>query len=315
MQTGEPPRGVVLPLNQDGSKNVKYVDLLTEDKPISGQKWGVFSFISPEKIIEDKHLFMFQHFVKQWPLNKTMEKFTKFLSFLAFKYGLDYEKLNIDLEEFAKTEKDNLFGDFTIDDEYKNFLDNNEEKLEAEFDKKHNFQTSVRGIKFRGAFETQEEANLRAQMLREFDNAEHDIHVGPVGVWLPFHPDAYKTQQVEYLEPELNQLMHEKRENERKAKDAFDQRVMETRKKAIADNEKKALESGNMLTQTLNESGELVSVDSRNTIESNILANTGGEVSSADIRAELFEGDNIVTQSQMDSSAVQNGDQNEDGNE
>ena len=46
-------------------------------------------------------------------------------------------------------------------------------------------------------------------MLRESD-PNHDVYVGPVGVWMPFHPDAYKTGRVEHLEKELNELMHEK---------------------------------------------------------------------------------------------------------
>ena len=51
---------------------------------------------------------------------------------------------------------------------------------------------------------------------------------GPVGLWIPFHPDAYKTGRVEYLEKELNQLMHEKNQNEEQARLQFDQRVKES---------------------------------------------------------------------------------------
>ena len=115
---------------------------------------------------------------------------------------------------------------------------------------------------------------------------------------MPFHPEAYKTGRVEYLEPELNQLMSEKVENEKRAKEAFDQRVKETRQKAIEDNEKRAIESGNVLTQTLNEDGELVSVDGMNTTESN-LTGKGETVTGDAIRSELFEGENVVTQSMI----------------
>ena len=38
-----------------GEKN--YADLLDEDKGIAGQKYCCLSFVSPEKIIENKHLF------------------------------------------------------------------------------------------------------------------------------------------------------------------------------------------------------------------------------------------------------------------
>ena len=88
----------------------------------------------------------------------------------------------------------------------------------------------------------------------------HDIFVGPVGVWMPWDPDAYKTGRVEFMEEELNQLHQEKVKNEEKAKQEFDQRVRDAKRKAIEENVKKARESGNKLTQTLTEDGELVGV-------------------------------------------------------
>ena len=36
-------------------------------------------------------------------------------------------------------------------------------------------------------------------MLRKID-PHHDVFVGPVGMWMPWHPEAYKTGKVEYLE-------------------------------------------------------------------------------------------------------------------
>ena len=41
-------------LAKDGSTNLKYVDLLEVDKPIAGQTFGCFSFITPEKILKQK---------------------------------------------------------------------------------------------------------------------------------------------------------------------------------------------------------------------------------------------------------------------
>lgn len=296
--TNSAPKGVELPVNSDGTPNKRYVDLLSEDPPIANQKYCCISFISPEHIIKQREQYFFGEFVKQWSLNKSMEKFTKFVSFLAYKYHLKFDDVVKDLEGFTKEEQQNLLGEFTIEDEYKTFLDKNEDKLQQEFDEAYNFQTNTRGIKVRGCYNSLKEAELRAQTLRDWEDASHEIYTGQVGVWMPFHPEAYKTGRVEYLEPELNQLMHEKIENEKKAKEAFDKRVKDTRKKAIEENEKVATKSGNVLTQTLNEQGELVSVDGMNTTEANLLGQ-GGEVSSADIRSELFEGDNVVTSAMM----------------
>ena len=43
----------------NGKTNPKYVDLLEEDKPIAGQKFACISFVSPENILKQKHLFFF----------------------------------------------------------------------------------------------------------------------------------------------------------------------------------------------------------------------------------------------------------------
>ena len=177
-----------------------------------------------------------------------------------------------------------------MDDDYKNFLDENEDRLEKIFGEKHEFQTSVRGIKVSGVFPTQQEAELRCKMLRQVD-PNHDIYVGPVGTWIPFHPEAYKTGRVEYMEETLNELMSEKKKNEEKAKDEFDTRVKEAKLKAMEDNKKKAAESGNKLTQTVNKEGNLVSVANMNTQETSM----GENATLEDVKHELFDGENIVT--------------------
>jgi hypothetical protein len=274
--------------NLDGKSNPKYVDILEEDKPLSGQRYACLSFISPEKILKQRELFNFEAFLKQWDMNKSLQKYNHFMSFLAYKYGLNFDNLTKDLQDFCSEEKENLFT-YTVEDDYKNFIDLNEQKLDDSFNSTHKFQTSVRGVKIRGCYPSQQEAELRCKLLREVD-PNHDVFVGPVGMWMPFHPEAYKTGRVEYLEDELNQLMHEKDKNEKQAKSEFDSRVRETKEKAIADNMKKALESGNVLTQTINEEGQLVSVKDMNTTELSLNERS----SLSDIRKELFEGDNIV---------------------
>lgn len=243
----------------DGTANPKYVDLCDEDQAIAGQKFVCVSFISPEKIIKQRELFLFEKFVEQWEFSKSLLKFNDFLHFIAYKYNLDAENLCKDLQAFTQHEKENLVSLCTVDDDYKTFLDTNEDALNEDYNRNHGFQTSTRGLKIRGVFSTQEEAEMRCKKLREID-PNHDIFVGPVGVWIPFDPDAYKTGRVEYLEEELNQLHHDKLKNEAEAKLAFDARVKETKRKAIEENVRKARESGNKLTQTINERGDLVGV-------------------------------------------------------
>jgi len=289
-----PSANVNLKTNPDGTENAKYVDLLDEDKPMAGQKFVCLSFISPEHILKQKDMFLFEQFIKTWDFSKSMEKFTQFLNFVSFKYHIEFDKLTKDFQEFTKDERDNLINT-SIEDDYKNFLDEHEDRLEKEFGEKHSFQTSIRGIKVRGVFPTQQEAELRCKMLRQND-PNHDVYVGPVGIWVPFHPEAYKTGRVEYMEETLNELMSEKKKNEDKAKDEFDKRVKEAKEKAIEDNKKKALESGNKLTQTINKNGDLVSVANMNTQETAM----GENATLDDVKNELFEGDNIVTSTNND---------------
>jgi len=274
----------------NGKTNPKYVDLLEEDKAIAGQKFVCVSFCSPETILKQKEIFFFEEFLKKWDLNKSMEKFVQFLNFVSFKYNISFDDLSNDFKDFVKEEKETLVKT-TFEDDYKTFLDNNEDELQKQFDIAHNFQTNTRGIKIRGSYPTQEEAELRAKMLREMDN-NHDIFVGPVGMWMPWNPEAYKTGRVEYMEEELNQLMSEKQKNESNAKTAFEQRVKESKQKAIEENVKNAEKSGNTLTQTIDEQGNLVGVNNANTQE--FALREQENISTADICKELFEGENIV---------------------
>jgi hypothetical protein len=274
----------------NGKNNPKYVDLLEEDKPIAGQKFVCVSFVSPEKILKQKEIFLFEEFLKKWEFNKSMEKFVQFLNFVSYKYNISFDDVSNDFKDFVKDERDELCKS-GIEDDYKTFLDNNEEELEKEFNRVHNFQTCTRGLKIRGSYPTMEEAELRCKMLREID-PNHDIMVGPVGMWMPWDPEAYKTGRVEYMEEELNQLMKEKNKNQENAKSIFEQRVKESKKKAIDENIKNAEKSGNTLSQTIDEQGNLIGINNVNTHET--ILNEKENISTADICMELFEGENIV---------------------
>lgn len=275
----------------------KYIDLLDEDQPLAGQKFVCLSFISPEKILRNKELFFFEKFMEQYDMYKSLEKFTKFLNFISFKYKVPFEKLQTDMEDFAKSEKDELFN-ISLAAEYKTYIDNNEDSLEELFNKENKFQTSTRGLKVRGCFASQEEAELRCKILREMD-PNHDILVGPVGMWVPWDPDAYKTGKVQYLEEELNELMNEKQKNEKSAKNEFEKRVKEAKKQAMEDNIEKAKESGNVLTQTLNREGELVNVKDVASSDNSLL-NKSEFASREEVTDKLFNDPNVVLNKNSD---------------
>ena len=242
-------------MNADGLMNAKYVDLCDEDQAIAGQKFACMSFVSPEKILQKREVYLFNQFIKNWEFSKSMERYFEFIHFISYKHNINVETLIGDFNDFVKEESDKLKKS-GIEDDYKNFLDKQEDKLNEQFNREHAFQTSVRGLKIRGVFANQEEAEGKCKKLRESD-PNHDIYVGPVGVWIPWDPDAYKTGRVEHMEDELNALHSEKMKNEELAKKEFEERVRETKKKAIMENIENAKSSGNVLTQTIDEEGNL----------------------------------------------------------
>lgn len=262
-------------------KSSQYVDLLEEDKPIAQQKFVCVSFVSPENVIQQKEHFFFDRFVKTWDLVKSMQKYAQFTAFMAYKYNLDPEQVTVDLNEFCKEESVSLAKE-SIADDYKTYMEKYVEDLELEYNKKNDFQTNTRGIKIRGVFPSQEEAEIRAKLLREND-PHFDVYVGPVGVWMPWEPDAYRTGQVNFLESQLNELMSKKQQNEASAKEYFDKRVKDAKRKAIEENVRKARESGNKLSQSIDVNDNLVNVK-------NV----------ADIQKTLFETENVVTDKNSD---------------
>jgi hypothetical protein len=245
----------------NGKANPKYVDLCDEDSPLAGQKFACVSFVSPENILKKREGFLFDQFIQQWEFTKSMSKFGDFLNFVAYKYNITLEDLTGDFNEYSALEQTKLREE-TFESEYRTFCDKNEDRLNLQFSREYAFQTSTRGLKIRGVFNTQEEAEMRCKKLRETD-PNHDIFVGPVGMWIPWDPDAYKTGRVEFMEEELNQLHNEKLKNEERAKQAFDQRVKDAKKKAIMENIELAKKSGNVLTQTIDNDCNLIGVKDR----------------------------------------------------
>jgi hypothetical protein len=266
----------------NGKTNPKYVDLCDEDPSIAGQKFTCLSFVSPEKILKKREVYLFDQFIKNWEFSKSMERYFEFIHFIAYKYSLKVDTLISDFNEFVKEESSKLQKS-GIDDDYKNFIDKQEDKLNEKFNRDHSFQTSTRGLKVRGVFSTQEEAEQKCKKLRDQD-PNHDIFVGPIGVWIPWDPDAYKTGRVEHLEEEMNALHKEKMKNEEMAKKEFEERIRETKKKAIMENIEKAKAGGNVLTQTMDDDGNLIGVKETVNFEERDVA----DAESTQLRNELL---------------------------
>ena len=202
--------------------NTKQEDFLEEDSELRGQKYVCLSFISPEDVIKQKNVFFVHKFI---------------LSISA-----DVSLLLTNLENHfpedsnVKTLVDNLRGrydylsneDSSIYEEYNQFVSKNSDKLDEEYLEKNKFQTSVRGIKVRGSYETLVEAEKRAKDIQKFDK-NFNVYVAQVGCWCPWNPSP-ENLDSEYAETQLNTLMKKYSENQ-KAKDE----VFQNRKGVLMD--------------------------------------------------------------------------------
>ena len=61
-----------------------------------------------------------------------MEKFIQFLNFVSYKYKLTFDDVMTDFQDFVKEEKESITPS-TLEDDYKTYIDKNEENLEKMF--------------------------------------------------------------------------------------------------------------------------------------------------------------------------------------
>lgn len=95
----------------------------------------------------------------------------------------------------------------------------------------------VRGLKIRGCFATREEAENHSKYLREQVDNRFDIYVGEIGKWLPWD-DSDRTEDEDYAEKELNDLMKAYRQQRILSKQELDKRRNEEVRKAAEEREK-----------------------------------------------------------------------------
>ena len=221
-------------------------DYLMEDAELPSQKIVLLSFLSPEKVLANKDIFLFKKFLGTYDLQL---KTTKFEQWVAEQFRAANAKLETlataatneetSREDIAKAIKESLFrpdqfvesyqayvkenlADMTqrkLQEEYDDFLFAAGTKLEEEFFALNEFRTTMRGIKVRGVFSTEAEASARAKRLQKTDPS-FNIYMGSVGKWMAWEPDPNKVGESEYANDELNSLMKKYRENE-ESRDQF----------------------------------------------------------------------------------------------
>ena len=151
------------------------IDYLDVDEAIAGQNYVCLSFLSPETLIQNKEGF----------------KCVKFLQSYCKEQHLKF---------------DEVYG------KYQDFVYKYEDKLQRDFDEQNNFQTSMRGLKVRGVYDTRGAAEQRAKSLSLKDSAFHTF-IGQVGYWLPWDPNADKVADEVFQNSHLNDMMEKYQEN------------------------------------------------------------------------------------------------------
>jgi hypothetical protein len=201
---------------------VSEVDYLDEDAPIRGQSYCCVSFISPEEVIKSKEAFMLSKFTKGF--SKVM---TNLFNELEKKYPDQQDGLRIIKENYAF-----VFDEEAMNSDFRKFMVSNP-NLEREFDKENSFRTSVRGIKVRGSYDSLEEAQARAEVLKRKDNGKHNILIGQVGCWMPISMNIDDIEKQEYAVDELNTMMKEYNLNVQRTEEQYNLRKKKLKENVI----------------------------------------------------------------------------------
>ena len=241
---------------------------LEGDEEIRGQKYVCLSFLTPNRgILRNKDLFFFSKFMEFYQmdyrihsteafvmeqvrllqntlseievtlvnadvsdaktlLTKTSEEIAKLRGALA-------QKTSADMETYVKANLSN-FKESAIVESFEKYMLLNRQRLEDEFHKQNNFQTTMHGLKVRGVYSTQEQANARAKALNKKD-PYFNVYVADVGEWLPWDPSPEEIKDQEYQNDDLNKLMQSYKENAAKRDEFFEEEKRQKVAKAMAE--------------------------------------------------------------------------------
>jgi len=188
------------------------IDYLDEDPEVPTQRYCIVSFLSPEKVIQDKQRFFFKEFLGFMNYDWKVKGLEHFMAFLSKKYTLTIDDLLKDAAEFGKVRETEI-RTTDLEEQWQVFLLKHEKETQEKYDNSVEFKTNVRGVKVRRCFSTVEEAQVMAKVFQR-KYPKDNLYIGKVGAWLPWDPSEHLMPEVEYAEKELNELMRRYKENE-----------------------------------------------------------------------------------------------------
>lgn len=184
---------------------VREVDYLDQDPPLRGQNYVCLSFVSPEDVIKKKDVYFFEEFLKGFSADMS-----EWFANMSAKFPGEADTLKGIKERYSY-----VFDQSKMSDEYHFFVNTNNARLDDDYHKLNDFQTSIRGLKVRGVFDTIREAEVRAQVLKKLDD-KFNVYVAQVGCWCPWSPNPDDISDQEYAETHLNTMMKKYKENQDK---------------------------------------------------------------------------------------------------
>lgn len=192
--------------------STKEHDFLDQDPPIRGQKYVCLSFLSPEDALKNKNAFFFEKYLERFS-NDLVELWSSML---------EVHKENVEFTDSLRSIRNRYEHLFSLDNltqDYNAYVTSDNTTLEEAFYEKNNFETSIRGLKVRGTYDTLREAQVRAQVLKRIDD-KFNVYIAEVGCWCPWSPNPSEIENQEFAETELNTLMKKYQENQQH-KDEF----------------------------------------------------------------------------------------------
>jgi len=244
---------------------------LEGDEEIRGQKYVCLSFLTPNRgILRNKDLFFFSKFLEFYNMDYRIRSTESFVmaqfreiqnvlsdvdmqlrnadsadisdnKSLAISLSEKITKLRgdvarrsaSDLETYVKANIAD-FKESSIVESYEKYMLMNRQRLEDEFHKANNFQTTMHGLKVRGVYSSSEQAAARAKALNKKD-PYFNVYVADVGEWLPWDPEPEEVKDQEYQSNDLNKLMQAYKENAAKRDEFFEEEKRQKVAKAAAE--------------------------------------------------------------------------------
>jgi hypothetical protein len=192
------------------------VDYLDQDPDLRGQKYCCLSFLSPEDVIVKKDVFFFNKFIGAFATDVQS-------LFDGLVENNKEDKKIVDMVTALKQRYDYVFDATALGDEYEFYKQIKSEQIEKEYLEQNNFQTTIRGIKVRGSFDTMPEAQKRAEAIRKFDK-DFNVYVAQVGCWCPWSPNPEDIEDNVYAETQMNTMMQKYKENQKDKNEHFHMR-------------------------------------------------------------------------------------------